>query len=171
MSLLRVSIRTTGRLARQRGAITGPLWTPRLKGSKSERELLTRQKISLEEVGALFAGSGRDSTKRAPAFSRQRDYQASYGRCHNCNARTIGLMTFYGDKDWSPDLSLDNPVRAIVGQIREVFGVVAVYLCWDCIERARGHGDASEATTQSQDQPDRATDPRHEQDQLLLFNL
>ena len=85
--------------------------------------------VTGDDVDALFSGTlkGRAPAKRLTVT--QRPYVARYDRCSACRVIQPALTTFGGDTDWSPELPLDDPLRAAITRLRKATGKRTILLC------------------------------------------
>lgn len=94
-------------------------------------------KISGGDVDAMFRGEAVTRPTRVAASSPDRQLGGHYAKCHNCRQTHPCLWTFGGDKDWSPDLPIDNPIRDAVKALRKHFEVGMILLCDWCVKDLR----------------------------------
>lgn len=98
-----------------------------------------RRRLTDGDVDALFSGtlSAPAGTFAGVRGSRVPDLPARY--CHACGEVREDLLSFRGDRDWSPTIPLDSPVRGLVKLLRIRREVRWVVLCTYCIDHAHNY--------------------------------
>lgn len=85
--------------------------------------------LTIAETDALFAGTLAPKAPAKRLEVQSRPYVARYDRCSACGEIAACLSTFSGDTDWSPQLPLDDPLRAVITQMRKVLAKRTILLC------------------------------------------
>lgn len=109
--------------------------------------MVKRAPLSEAEVAAVFAGTFDYSTHVTRTSSRKRPYEPRYSRCSNCGIEQVGLWSFIGDTDWSPELPVEDRLRVLVRDLRASTGKRVINLCGECVEHHRGPIAEAVATT------------------------
>ena len=104
------------------------------------------EKLTPDQVAALLTGATSPATTPRTRTTTTTPYHPRYSCCDRCEVIQPALVSFHGDNDWSPEIPLDSPVRAIVRALRRSLDRRTILVCGRCLGEIR---TTTTAVTQS----------------------
>jgi hypothetical protein len=105
--------------------------------------------VSGADIDALFNGTLAPPRPAKRLALPTKPVQARYDRCAGCTAMQPLLLSFSGDTDWSPEIPLDDPVRAYVKDLRRVTAKRTIVLCTDCVAENRQYRSSTRPSVET----------------------